>query len=128
MLPNDTTRRSFVELVGSGVALGGGATGVAGSASDSRFRASLSPARGADTNAHGTALFDVGPDENRLDYRLVVANVTGVTAAHIHLHIGGDPGEPASGGSRRVAVPTRRTAGRSHSRSVQRRPRGGDDH
>ena len=94
MLPNDTTRRSFVELVGSGVALGGGATGVVGSASNGRFRATLSPARGADTNARGTALFDVGPDENRLDYRLVVADVEGVTDAHIRLHIGGIPENP----------------------------------
>ena len=38
-----------------------------------------------DTHARGNALFDLSTDGTTLSYKLIVANIVNVTAAHIHL-------------------------------------------
>ena len=45
-----------------------------------------------DTLARGTAFFQLSPDGTTLGYRLIVANIDNVVAAHIHC---GDPGVAA---------------------------------
>ena len=42
-----------------------------------------------ETNARGTAVFDVADDNLSIDYKLVVANIDNVTASHIHLGAAG---------------------------------------
>jgi CHRD domain-containing protein len=37
-----------------------------------------------DTNAAGVAKFTISPDDSSITYRLIVANIDGVTQAHIH--------------------------------------------
>ena len=68
-------------------ALAFGAVAPAASAQPTSFRAVLSgadevPAR--DTLARGVATLQVGADGTELDFRLVVANMQNVVAAHIH--------------------------------------------
>jgi CHRD domain-containing protein len=68
-------------------ALAFGAVAPAASAQPSRFRAVLSgadevPAR--DTLARGVATLEVSADGTELGFRLVVANIENVVAAHIH--------------------------------------------
>jgi len=60
--------------------------------STKNFRTHLSgdqevPAR--DTNAQGQAIFKLSEDGESLEYKLIVANIENVVAAHIHL---GEPG------------------------------------
>ncbi|HXF60213.1 MAG TPA: CHRD domain-containing protein [Caldilineaceae bacterium] len=43
-----------------------------------------------DTNAQGQAIFKLSKDGESLEYKLIVANIENVVAAHIHL---GEPGE-----------------------------------
>ena len=72
-------------------AFAGGALLIMGSAAfaaDLTYLAHLSgsnevPAR--DTRARGTAVFHLSPDGTELEYRLVVANIENVVAAHIHI-------------------------------------------
>ena len=42
-----------------------------------------------ETNARGTAVFDVADDNLSIDYKLVVANIDNVVAAHIHVAAAG---------------------------------------
>ena len=53
-----------------------------------RFTASLKGANErpilVDTNAAGVVTFAISPDETSITYRLIVANIDGVTQAHIH--------------------------------------------
>lgn len=45
------------------------------------------PAR--DTNAQGQAIFHLSKDETAIDYKLIVANIENVVAAHIHVGAAG---------------------------------------
>lgn len=56
---------------------------VAGAATSTTFVAILSPVAGCPTDGRGVAIVTV-TDEGTLEYRLVVANLENVTAAHIH--------------------------------------------
>ena len=56
---------------------------VAGAATTTTFVAVLSPAPGCPTSGRGVAIVTV-TEEGTLEYRLVVANLENVTAAHIH--------------------------------------------
>jgi hypothetical protein len=56
---------------------------VAGAATTTTFVAVLSPAPGCETNGRGVAIVTV-TEEGTLEYRLIVANLENVTAAHIH--------------------------------------------
>lgn len=94
MLTININRRSLLTLAGGGLLLGSGPVGVAKSTTDDQFRAHLSPAHGTETHARGTASFELAADGHALDYTLVVANVVGVTAAHVHLHLGSAPEVP----------------------------------
>jgi len=38
-----------------------------------------------ETNATGQTVFTLSKDETQIEYRLIVANIDNVTAAHIHL-------------------------------------------
>jgi hypothetical protein len=75
------------------------------------------PAR--DTQARGTAIFQLSPDGAEMRYRLIVANIDNVVAAHIHcgdfgingpvgvnLFVGGIPGSGAFNGVLAVGVIT----------------------
>lgn len=109
----DTTRRRLVETVGlAGVTLAG--TGVAaargGNGDDRNFRAHLSgdeEVPPVDTDAQGQATFQLDRAGEGMDYRLIVANIEDVVAAHVHcappgangpvgvtLFSGGPTGEP----------------------------------
>jgi hypothetical protein len=64
-----------------------GSVSVAGGSSDRNFRAHLAgrnevPA--VDTKATGQAIFQLSKDGDSLRYKLIVANISGVTQAHIH--------------------------------------------
>jgi hypothetical protein len=56
---------------------------VAGAATSTTFVAVLSPVPGCLTNGRGVAIVTV-TEERTVEYRLVVANLENVTAAHIH--------------------------------------------
>jgi CHRD domain len=78
-------RRAIVVAAMAAVMLGLLAPGV--SAQPTTFRAVLSgadevPAR--DTDARGVATFELSADGTELHYRIVVANIENVFAAHIH--------------------------------------------
>ena len=45
------------------------------------FTGSPSP---ADSHAQGQAIFDIAPDQQSFDYKLIVANIENVVQAHIH--------------------------------------------
>lgn len=45
-----------------------------------------------DTNAQGQATFQVAPNGNQIDYKLIVANIEDVFAAHIHCAPEGENG------------------------------------
>jgi hypothetical protein len=45
-----------------------------------------------ETNATGQAIFKLSDDETQIQYRLIVANIDNVTAAHIHLGAAGANG------------------------------------
>jgi hypothetical protein len=62
--------------------------GSAGAASNRNFRTHLSgdeevPPR--ETNAQGQAIFQLSKDGDELQYKLIVANIENVVAAHIHV-------------------------------------------
>jgi CHRD domain len=57
---------------------------VAGAATSTTFVAVLSPVAGCPTNGRGVAIVTV-TEEETVEYRLIVANLEDVTAAHIHL-------------------------------------------
>jgi hypothetical protein len=42
-----------------------------------------------ETNAHGTAIFSVSEDGSELSFKLIVANIENVVAAHIHIGAAG---------------------------------------
>jgi CHRD domain len=42
-----------------------------------------------ETNATGQAIFNLSKDETQIEYRLIVANIDNVAAAHIHLAVTG---------------------------------------
>jgi len=46
------------------------------------------------TKAHGTATFTVSRDGTEIKYKLIVANMTNVTVAHIHVGAPGENGPP----------------------------------
>jgi CHRD domain len=78
-------RRPLAAAIAGGVVL---AVGSAAWAVDSTFVAHLKaanevPAR--DSSAAGNAVFDLSDDGTELGYRLIVANIDNVVAAHIHL-------------------------------------------
>jgi hypothetical protein len=56
---------------------------VAGAATSTTFVAVLSPVAGCPTNGRGVAIVTV-TEEGTVQYRLIVANLENVTAAHIH--------------------------------------------
>jgi CHRD domain-containing protein len=56
---------------------------VAGAATSTTFVAVLSPVAGCPTNGRGVAIVTV-TKEGTVQYRLIVANLENVTAAHIH--------------------------------------------
>ena len=61
--------------------------GIAVAASGNHFNAPLAgrnEAPAVDTGARGQALFSLNEDGTELSYRLIVANIEGVTQAHIH--------------------------------------------
>jgi len=70
---------------------------VAGAATSTTFVAVLSPVAGCPTDGRGVAIVTV-TEEGTLEYRLIVANLENVTAAHIHR------GSVASGPSTAGAV------------------------
>jgi hypothetical protein len=78
-------RRPLAAALAGGAALLIGSTALAG---DSTFvaahlsGANEEPAR--DTKASGNAVFQLSEDATELDYRLIVANIDNVVAAHIH--------------------------------------------
>ena len=79
-------RRSLVSLILSVLLLGLGFTGAV-SANSSNFRAHLSgdeevPA--VDTRATGQANFKFNETDGELEFKLIVANIDDVFAAHIH--------------------------------------------
>ncbi|WP_083861940.1 CHRD domain-containing protein [Halogeometricum pallidum] len=87
MLPHSMTRRRFGTAVGlGGLTLSG--TGVATARSHNRnFRAHLSgenEVHPVETNAQGQANFQLDKAGGELDYKLMVANIDDVVAAHIH--------------------------------------------
>lgn len=45
-----------------------------------------------DTQAQGEAIFQLNGDETALSYRVIVSNIENVTAAHLHLQLGGPTG------------------------------------
>jgi hypothetical protein len=51
------------------------------SGSQEVFTGSPSP---ADSHAQGQAIFDIAPDQQSFDYKLIVANIENVVQAHIH--------------------------------------------
>lgn len=64
-------------------------------ASENNFVAPLSgneEVPSVDTNARGVATFHLSPDGQELSYRLIVANIDDVVAAHIHLAPAGENG------------------------------------
>jgi hypothetical protein len=68
---------------------------IAGASNNRNFRAHLSgdqevPAR--ETQAQGQAIFNVSKDESSLHYKLIVANIENVRAAHIHCGLAGANG------------------------------------
>ena len=69
---------------------------VAGAATTTTFVAVLSPAPGCPTSGRGVAIVTV-TEEGTLEYRLVVANLENVTAAHIHR--GSVAGGPSTAGA-----------------------------
>lgn len=82
-----TTRRRFVQAAGiAGVTLGG--SGLASARGHSRnFRAHLAGENEVppvETNARGQTTFQLSRDGDELSYRLIVANIEDVVAAHIH--------------------------------------------
>ena len=87
MAPHTITRRRFAIAVGlSGLTLSG--TGVATARGHNRnFRAHLSGENEVppvETNAQGQANFQLNKAGDELDYKLIVANIDDVVAAHIH--------------------------------------------
>ena len=81
------------KLVASGLAVG--LLAFAGTALAKDYHAPLSggdevPAR--DTKARGNALFDVSADGTTLSFKLIVANIDNVVAAHIHIAPAGQNG------------------------------------
>ncbi len=90
-----TTRRRFVTAVGvGGVAVAG--TGIAGARGQNRnFRAHLSgdeEVDPVDTNAQGQAIFQLSKGGDELSFKLIVANIDNVVAAHIHCAPAGQEG------------------------------------
>lgn len=78
------------KLLALGITLGLLAT--AGTALAAGYKAHLSGAEEVppqDTNARGNALFTRSADGTTLSYKLIVANIVNVTAAHIHLGAAG---------------------------------------
>lgn len=92
MSHNDMTRRRFVTAVGlGGLTIGGsgvaGANGGPGGRKQRNFRTHLNgrnevPA--VDTNAQGQVTFQLNRTKDELSYKLIVANIEDVVAAHIH--------------------------------------------
>lgn len=95
---HDTTRRRFVTTAGlAGAALAG--TGVAagrpGSGGIRNFRTHLSgdeEVPPVETNAQGQATFQSNEAGDALEYRLIVANIDDVVAAHVHCAPAGENG------------------------------------
>jgi hypothetical protein len=87
---HDTTRRRFVTTVGlAGAALAGigVAAGRHGNGGNRNFRTHLSgdeEVPPVETNAQGQATFQLNEAGDALEYRLIVANIDDVVAAHIH--------------------------------------------
>lgn len=90
-----TTRRRFVTAVGVG-GLGIASTSVASAAGHTRnFRAHLAGEHEVppvETNAQGQAIIRLDRMETELRYKLIVANIEDVVAAHIHRGQAGDNG------------------------------------
>lgn len=79
------------------------------------FVASLSGAEEvppADTRARGQAVFRLSRDGSELTYRLIVANIENVVAAHVHLAPAGTNG-PVVARLYPVGSPTQTTEGRT---------------
>lgn len=92
---HNITRRRFATAVGlSGLTLTG--AGVAAARGHTRnFRAHLSGENevpSVETNAQGQAAFKLNKTGDELSYRLIVANIDGVVAAHIHCAPAGQNG------------------------------------
>lgn len=95
MSRHTTTRRRFVTVAGlGGLALAG--TGVATARGhDRNFRAHLSGENevpSVETNAQGQANFQLDGAGDELSYKLIVANIDDVVAAHIHCAPAGQNG------------------------------------
>ena len=78
-------RRTMVALLAGASVIG---VGTAALAADSTLLAHLSGDDEVPANASlavGNAVFHVNDDESALDYKLIVANIENVVAAHIHL-------------------------------------------
>lgn len=81
------TRRRFVTAVGIGGLTGIGAGTATAKGGPTNFRAHLSGAEevpAVDTDAQGQAIFQVSKDGSSIRYKLIVANIEDVVAAHIH--------------------------------------------
>ena len=95
MPPHTTTRRRFATALGvGGLALSG--TGVVSARGHNRnFRAHLSgdnEVPPVETNAQGQAKFQLDRAGDELRYKLVVANIDDVVAAHVHCAPEGENG------------------------------------
>lgn len=95
MTLHTTTRRSFVStaVAGAGLVAGTGLAAAGGHLQN--FRAHLSgdeEVPPVDTDAQGQALFKFDRTATELDYKLIVANIEDVVAAHIHCGARGDNG------------------------------------
>jgi hypothetical protein len=90
-----TTRRRFVTAVGLG-GVGLATTGVATAGGHTRnFRAHLSGENEVppvDTDAQGQVVFRLDRSGTELTYKLIVANIEDVVAAHIHCAPAGENG------------------------------------
>jgi hypothetical protein len=77
------------------IALAFGVGAVSADMHTRNFRTHLTGAEEAtpvDTNAQGQAIFKFNEDLTELEFKLIVANIENVTAAHIHLGAPGVPG------------------------------------
>lgn len=95
MSPHTITRRRFVTAVGLG-GVGVATTGVSAARwRPQNFRAHLSgdeEVPPVDTDAQGQAIFRLDRSGTELTYKLIVANIEDVVAAHIHCAPAGENG------------------------------------